>query len=145
LSKEKAINLIMPVFFVIFSIWIIVTAYQMGSEEGTFPLMVGGFQLIVALFQLYFDLTKSEHVNKFKNSNVWKVIEAVAVMSLYVFMLKKIGYVIDTTVLAIYTMVTLGYRRWGVVFISAVSITAVVFFVFKVLLNVPLPMLFFEF
>ena len=135
----------MPVFFVIFSIWIIVTAYQMGSAEGTFPLMVGGFQLIVALFQLYFDLTKSEHVNKFKNSNVWKVIEAVAVMSLYVFMLKKIGYVIDTTVLAIYTMVTLGYRRWGVVFISAVSITAVVFFVFKVLLNVPLPMLFFEF
>ena len=55
------------------------------------------------------------------------------------------AYVIDTTVLAIYTMVTLGYRRWGVVFISAVSITAVVFFVFKVLLNVPLPMLFFEF
>ena len=79
----------MPVFFVIFSIWIIVTAYQMGSEEGTFPLMVGGFQLIVALFQLYFDLTKSEHVNKFKNSNVWKVIEAVAVMSLYVFLLRS--------------------------------------------------------
>lgn len=145
MSKEKAINLIMPVFFVIFSIWIIVTAYQMGSEEGMFPLMVGSFQLIVALFQLYFDLTKSEHANKFKNSNVWKVIEAVAVMSLYVFMLKKIGYVIDTTVLAIYTMVTLGYRRWGVVLISAVSITAAVFFVFKVLLNVPLPMLFFEF
>lgn len=145
MTRAKLVNLSVSVFFILFSIWIIKTGWEMGAEEGTFPLMVGVFQLIVALFQLYFDLQGNNHVNKFEESNVWKVIEATAVMLCYVYLLKKIGYIIDTTLLSIYLMLTLGYRRIKIIIPASIGFTLVVFVVFKVCLRVPLPMVFFDF
>ena len=58
------------------------------------------------------------------------------------FLLKKIGFILDTLLLTSYTMFALGYRNWKLLPVASVVITAAVFGVFYGLLNVPLPTLF---
>ena len=137
MNKAKLIDLTVPSFFLFFSIWIIATAGAMGEEEKTFPLMIGCFQLTVALCQLWKDLLKTDHSERFSNSNTFKVIEALVVMALYVFLIEKIGYFLDTVLIVTYIALTLGYRHWKSVFLISFSITAATFIVFKVLLKVP--------
>lgn len=143
--KSKLINLTMPIFFVLFALWILTTGIHMGKSEGTFPLMVGSFMLIIALFQLGFDLNRSNHKDKFQGSNIPKVIEAVAMLFIYVFMLDRIGYVIDTSLLAFYVMYSLGYRKYSIAIPLAIAFALAAFVIFKVLLGVTLPMIFFDF
>ncbi len=116
----------------------------MGKAEGTFPYMIGVFTLIVGVFQLFFDLVKKEHADKFKDSNIFKVIEFLVVLSCYIFLFKKIGYIADTTLLAFYAMYSLGYKNIKVAFPLAVLISCVAYFVFSVFLAVPLPAFFAE-
>ena len=63
-------------------------------------------------------------------------------MCIYVFLLKKIGFIIDTFLLTSFTMYALDYKNWKLLPIISACITAVVFGVFSGLLNVPLPTLF---
>lgn len=60
-------------------------------------------------------------------------------MFLYVILLKKIGFIIDTLLLSAFTMWTLDYRNYKLLPLISVLITAVVFFIFYYLLKVPLP------
>ena len=87
-------------------------------------------------------LRRKDHEDRFAQSNLLKVAELLAVLCIYVFLLKKAGYFICTSVLMFYMMLTQGYKRYAVAALTSVLFTALVFFVFKVLLNVPLPTLF---
>ena len=144
MNRSKAINLSMPIFFVFFSIYVISSTSSMGKAEGTFPYMIGLFTLVVGAFQLFFDLVKNDHVDKFRNSNVPKVIEFLAVLSCYVFLFRKIGYIADTTLLSFYVMYSLGYRNIKAAVLLAVIFSCVAYFVFSVFLDVPLPAFFAE-
>ena len=59
---------------------------------------------------------------------------------IYVFLLKKIGYIIDTFILCFFVIRSLGYKKTGVTLLCSALAVACVFFIFKVLLSVPLPM-----
>ncbi len=144
MNWSKAINLSMPVFFICFSIYVIASTFPMGKAEGTFPYMIGVFTLIVGVFQLFFDLVEKEHADKFKGSNILKVIEFLGVLSCYIFLFKKIGYIADTTLLAFYAMYSLGYKNIKVAVPLAALISCVAYFVFSVFLAVPLPAFFAE-
>ncbi|MDR3280285.1 MAG: tripartite tricarboxylate transporter TctB family protein [Synergistaceae bacterium] len=145
MKRSKLINLTMPVFFALFGLWILFTSRNMGKLEGTFPRMVGVLTFIVALFQLYFDVRLEDHKDKFRGCNLRKVIEALVAMSLYVFMLNKIGYLLDTALIAFYIMHSLGYRKYGLAVPIAVAFSLGAFFVFKILLGVPLPTILLDF
>ena len=77
-----------------------------------------------------------------KVSTLLRVLACVAAMFLYVFLLKKIGFFLDTVLLGAFIMWVLGYQRYKILAACAVGIAAVVFGVFYGLLNVPLPTLF---
>ncbi|WP_101909705.1 tripartite tricarboxylate transporter TctB family protein [Marasmitruncus massiliensis] len=145
MNRSKLINLTMPAFFVGFFVWVILSTMSMEKSEAIFPRMIGVFSLAVSFFQLYSDLKKADHKDKFQNSNVLKVLEATAVLFIYILLMKKIGCLIDTVLLSFYTMYALGYRKLKVAVPVSVLLTLVVFLVFKLLLRVPLPMLFFDF
>lgn len=145
MSRSKIINLTMPVFFILFSIWVILTSMSMGRMEGTFPRMVGAFTLIVALFQLHFDVKKTDHKDKFTGCNVPKVLEAITVLAIYVYTLNKIGYIIGTALLAFYVMRSLGYRKYRVSITMSLVFSLGAFFIFRVLLGVPLPTIWLDF
>lgn len=145
MNRSKLINLTMPAFFAVFFIWVILSTMHMEASEAVFPRMIGVFSLVVSAFQLYFDLKKTDHKDNFQNSNVVKVLEAAAVLFIYILLMNRIGYVIDTVLLAFYTMYALGYRKLKVAVPFSILLTLIIFLIFKLLLRVPLPMLFFDF
>ena len=71
-----------------------------------------------------------------------RLLACIAALFLYVFLIKKIGFFLDTLILCIFLMRLLGYKRWVVLIPAAIGITAAVFGVFWGLLNVPLPTIF---
>ena len=142
MTKNKLISLTLPMFFLAFSVWVFVSGQRMGENLGAFPRLIGIFTFGVAVFHLADVLRRKDHEDRFAQSNLLKVAELLAVLCIYVFLLKKAGYFICTSVLMFYMMLTQGYKRYAVAALTSVLFTALVFFVFKVLLNVPLPTLF---
>jgi signal transduction histidine kinase len=144
LEKKKLTELCVPAFFLLLAGWILYNCSKMGGEEATFPRMVGVFILIVAAYEFFFDLKRKDIKPVFQNSNLLKVIETVLILFAYIFLLNHIGYIVDTIILSALIMYLLGYRNHKMMAVISIALTMVVFLMFKVLLRVPLPMLFFK-
>lgn len=142
MTKNKLIALLCPVAFFIFGIYIWVAAMSMSSRDATFPRLVSYVIIVIAVIDFISVWRKKEHKAIFAGVNFLKLFECLAAMCIYVFLLKKIGFIIDTFLLTSFTMYALDYKNWKLLPIISACITAVVFGVFSGLLNVPLPTLF---
>ncbi len=90
-------------------------------------------------------MKKQKTVVKLEGVNLAMVGMTVLALVIYVVLLKKIGYVIDTFLLSAFIMRALGYKKLPVIAICSALAVAVTFFVFKMLLSVPLPMILLDF
>lgn len=111
MERSRRIALLMPIFFLLFSLWILTSCASMGFEEARFPLMVGSFILIVAACEFCVTWRKESHKDIFAHSNILKVTETTLAILLYVVLLKRIGYFICTALLGTYLMYVLGYQN----------------------------------
>lgn len=143
-KKQLLIELAMPVVFILAAIYIIVTAIPM-EGEGIFPIMSAGVLLICAVYLLFETLVKKEVIVKLEGVNLAMVGMTLLALVVYVVLLKKIGYIIDTFLLCVFMIRSLGYKKIGITVMCAALAVAATFFVFKVLLSVPLPMIFLDF
>ena len=143
-KKQFLIELAMPVVFILAAIYIIVKAIPM-EGEGVFPIMSAGVLLICAVYLLFETLVKKAVIVKLEGVNLVMVGVTLLALIVYVILIKKIGYVIDTFLLCVLMIRSLGYKTIGVTVMCAVLAVAATFFVFKVLLSVPLPMIFLDF
>lgn len=142
MTKNKMIALLCPLAFLIFGIYIRVATMSMSSRDATFPNLVSYVVIVISIIDFISVWRKKEHKAIFAGVNFLKLFECLAAMCVYVFLLKKIGFVIDTFLLTSFTMYALDYKNWKLLPIISVIITAAVFGVFYGLLNVPLPTLF---
>lgn len=142
MTKNKLIALLCPVAFFIFGIYIWVATMSMSSRDATFPKLISYVIIVVSIIDFVSVWRKKEHKAIFAGVNFLKLFECLAAMCIYVFLLKKIGFVIDTFLLTSFTMYALDYKNWKLLPIISAIITAAVFGVFYGLLNVPLPTLF---
>lgn len=143
-KKQLIIELVMPIVFALISIYIIVKAIPM-EGEGVFPIMSAGVLLICAAYLFFETLVKKEEVVKLEGVNLGKVGITLLALIVYVVLLKKIGYIIDTFLLCVFIIRSLGYKKIGITVLCAALAVCATFFVFKVLLSVPLPMIFLDF
>ena len=143
-NKQLMIELAMPVAFMLMAAYVIVKALSMGSE-GVFPIMCAGVLLICAVYLLVQTLMKREVVVKLEGVNLPRVGLTLLTLLVYVFLLKKIGYAIDTFLLCALVIRSLGYKKFHVIVPCSVIEVAVKCVIFKVLLSVPLPMVFLDF
>ena len=143
-KKQLIIELAMPIVFALISIYIIVKAIPM-EGEGVFPIMSAGVLLICAAYLFFETLVKKEEVVKLEGVNLGKVGITLLALIVYVVLLKKIGYIIDTFALCFFIIRSLGYKKTGVTLLCSALAVACVFFIFKVLLSVPLPMILLDF
>jgi len=139
--KNKLIALIMPVFFTAFSIWMYFSGRALGENLGRFPRVIAVFTFCVAVFHLVDVLRRKDFQDIFANSNILKVLELLAVLAIYLVLFKKLGYIICTSLLMFYVILAQGYRKYVKAAAASVVFTLIVFFVFKILLKVPLPTL----
>ena len=143
-KKQLIIELAMPIVFALISIYIIVKAIPM-EGEGVFPIMSAGVLLICAAYLFFETLVKKEEVVKLEGVNLGKVGITLLALIVYVLLIKKIGYIIDTFLLCVFIIRSLGYKKIGITVLRAALAVCATFFVFKVLLSVPLPMIFLDF
>ena len=143
-KKQLIIELAMPIVFALVSIYIIVKAIPM-EGEGVFPIMSAGVLLSCAAYLFFETLVKKEEVVKLEGVNLGKVGITLLALIVYVVLLKKIGYIIDTFLLCVFIIRSLGYKKIGITVLCAALAVCATFFVFKVLLSVPLPMIFLDF
>jgi putative tricarboxylic transport membrane protein len=143
-KKQFIIETVMPVFFILLSIAVYIAGGSMGSE-GVFPRMVAGVMFLSSIYILFNTIRTKEVAANFKGLNVSKVVIAFAILIAYAVLLPIIGYAISTFCLCSFIMVALGYRNYRNVVLFTILTVAAVFFIFKVLLDVPLPMIFFDF
>jgi len=143
-KKQLAIELAMPIVFILMGIYVIVEAMGMGSE-GVFPIMSAGVLLLCAVYLIFEILKKQKTIVKLEGVNLKMVGLTVLTLIIYVVLLKKIGYVIDTFLLSAFIMRALGYKKVPVIALCSALAVAVTFVVFKVLLSVPLPMILLDF
>lgn len=141
MTKNKIISLLCPIAFLLFGIYVRISTLSMSRRDAAFPSMVAYVVIAISIIQLIVDLRKTDHKPRFSNVNFLKLGECVAVMMVYIFLLKKIGFVFDTLLLSAFTMYILGYKKYKILIFSSVLITAIVFGAFYYLLNVPLPTL----
>lgn len=139
MSKNKLISLLCPLFFLGFGIWIRISAASMSKRDRMFPTLVSALIIICAIIDFISEWRKIEHKDRFKGVNFVRLGACAAALFLYIFLLKKIGFYLDTLLLCIFIMRLLGYKRWPVLIASAIGIVTVVFGVFYGLLGVPLP------
>lgn len=139
MSKNKIISLLCPIAFLIFGIWVRISAMSFQRRDAIFPIMVAYVTIVIAILELISEMRKTEHKDRFKNVNFGCLGACIVAMFLYIFLLKKIGFFIDTTLLCAFTMWALGYRRWKMLVPSAILISALVFGAFYGLMRVPLP------
>ena len=143
-KKQLIIELAMPIVFALVSVYVIVKAIPMESE-GVFPIMSAGVLLACAVYLFVETLIKQKAVVKLEGVNLPMVGLTILALVLYVVLLKRIGYLIDTFLLCAFIMRFLGYKKLGAIGICSLAAVAGTFFVFKVLLSVPLPMIFLDF
>jgi hypothetical protein len=143
-KKQLMIELAMPVVFILVAIYVIVKATSMGSE-GVFPIMAAGVLLLCSIYLFVETLIKKEVVVKLEGVNLPMVGLTLLALIIYVLLLKRIGYIIDTFILCVFIIRSLGYKKLGVTVLCAALAVAATFIIFKVLLSVPLPMVFLDF
>lgn len=143
-KKQLLIELAMPVVFILAAIYIILKAISM-KGEGVFPIMSAGVLLICAVYLFFEVLVKKEVIVKLEGVNLVMVGITLLALVVYVVLLKKIGYIIDTFLLCVFIIRSLGYKKTGITVLCAVLAVAATFVVFKVVLSVPLPMIFLDF
>lgn len=97
-KKQLMIELAMPIVFMLMAVYIIVTAIPMESE-GVFPIMSAGVLLLCAVYLFVEILIKHQQVVKLEGVNLKMVGITLLALVIYVFLLKKIGYIIDTFIL----------------------------------------------
>ena len=91
------------------------------------------------------DTEKQQAVVNLQGVNLKMVGITLLALLVYVFLLKKIGYVIDTFLLCAFIIRSLGYRKYGMIAVCSAVAVAAVFVIFKVVLSVPLPMIILDF
>ena len=143
-KRQLILELLMPAVFGLAAIKVIAVAVPMNSE-GVFPLMSAGLLLACSIYLFIEVLAKKRKVVVLDGVNLPMVGITLLVLIAYVFLLKKIGYVMDTFILCAVIIRILGYQKPGITALCSALAVALTFFVFKGLLSVPLPMVFLDF
>lgn len=109
-KKQLMIELAMPIVFMLVAVYVIVKAIPMESE-GVFPIMSAGVLLLCAVYLFVEILIKHQQVVKLEGVNLKMVGVTLLALAVYVFLLKKIGYIIDTFALCFFIIRSLGYKK----------------------------------
>ncbi|MDD2446507.1 MAG: tripartite tricarboxylate transporter TctB family protein [Tissierellia bacterium] len=120
---------------------------QWGLSPYLFPLLVSVFMISISI-SLFVEgikdekLRKKEEINKVekKEKVYWKEVIFVIFISLvYYLAMDIIGFIFSTTLFLVILFVFLGERRKWILVLISLSTTAIIYFIFSVLLHVMLP------
>lgn len=141
--KYKKLELGTYVFFIILSAGMFIVTRSMG-KEGDFPAVISVAMFITAAVCFITRLRATKDILDLTGTNLKLVLITVAILIVYISVIEYIGYVAASVLLAMAVMRLLGYKRILISLAVAAVTAGVCFFVFKILLDVPLPTAFLD-
>ena len=142
----RKVDIVSAVILLALSVYVIVTAGSFPSDTrtlgpGFFPTLTAGLLAVFAGWQLIAALLRKKDGDspaKPKHS----LLAILAITALYIAVLPLLGFVIATPLFLIACGLVIsetGRQRWKTLVLSSVVTTGMLYTVFSVLLNVPLP------
>ena len=101
---------------------------------------LGLFSLVLLVSALFQKAAEGEAGFTLKDPGIQRGIISVAATVLYCFVLDYLGFIACTIVYLLFLMFLLKERKYLQMAVTSISVSVVVFFIFKVLLNITLPM-----
>ncbi len=119
--------------------YMVARTYPMGAGAFSKSIFMGGFVLSIALYistkmGLYKNQEKEEKINSKRISII------IGITILYFLLIEYIGYFIITPLFLFSLTIFLGYKNRKVLFLYPLIFTAFLYLVFRLFLNVPLPL-----
>lgn len=143
MKKYKIANLLSPIAFLLFGIWVFITCAPMSRGNRMFPQIVAVLTIVIAVVGIISVLRDKETKPVFGSDvNFGKLATCILSICIYIFLMKKIGFYLDTLLLTGFNTWNMGYRKYHMIAVSSFIITTVVFGTFYFLIKAPLPTLF---
>lgn len=130
----------MPVVFIVLSVLLLIYCGSIPKDDAIFLRLVSIIILLSAVTELFFTLRRSEATVELNGRSILKALVLLAILTVYVILLKIVGFLPMTALLGIATTRYLGYRNWKNNIMISVVVTLAAYVIFSVLLKVPLPM-----
>ena len=135
-KKDILLELSLPVVMAALGIFVLIKAESIKPKSAaTFPRICAVLMLIgvaVTILQILVTKKKTTH---FEGLRVEKALLLLLMILVYTILLPRIGYII----------LLLNYRKLPVIGLCSCIAVVVIFVLFKIILKVPLPMLFLDF
>ena len=138
-STQDIISSLVILFF------LITLTAQLGAipeESSTYPKILMGLSYIMVLIQLVRNIItykKSEVFETPVKAQLKFLLPYGILIVVYLFLLNKIGYIFDTVLFCVVSLIGLKLKNKAVVVILSIVLTLVIYFVFSLFLSVILP------
>lgn len=101
---------------------------------------IGIFSVILLISALFQKAVETQSGFSLKDPGIQRGIISVAATVIYCFVLDYLGFIACTIIYLLFLMFLLKERKYVQMVITSISVSVVVFYIFKVLLNITLPM-----
>jgi len=132
-------NIYLSITLIILSIIVFIESSKLPNIDAQFPRLISISLFITAIILMMSSLKIKVQEKKEKGYNYWRAGIIVAGLILYILILRWLGYLLSTGLLITYVISTLGYHKRKQIIIIAIVATVILYLIFKILLNVPLP------
>jgi hypothetical protein len=140
----KKSSVIFSFIVIAFSVWAYVETYSFTDRAARWPRTILFFTILFCLMLLI-----SEAIRIFKKEKAveddsfsgltWFVPALFGLALGYIYFVSRIGFFVTTFVFIIIGAYLLGYRKKSTILIASVTITILIYVIFKIILNLPLP------
>ncbi|HJA71264.1 MAG TPA: tripartite tricarboxylate transporter TctB family protein [Candidatus Lachnoclostridium stercoravium] len=140
--KKCTSDIISSLVLLFFLITLTVQLGAIPEESSTYPKILMGLSYIMVVIQLI------RNVLKYKNSELVEtqaleqakfLIPYGILVVVYLFLLNKIGYIFDTVLFCVVSLIGLRLKNKAVIVILPIVFTLLIYFVFSLFLSVILP------
>lgn len=147
MNDEKISNPWVSLFLLVFSVGVAIEAYRLDLGDLFAPgpgFMLFGVSSLLGLLSLHL-LLKFLMTQKLRKINPWaqrnwrRVISVFITLTIYIFLLEPIGYLLTTFFLLVFLFRSLGSRRWGSILGGAALISFATYQVFSIWLTLHFP------
>lgn len=112
------------------------------GNDKYFPMIIGGGMAIVSIWMFIEDMRTQKVSIDLDKINFIAIGITIVALCIYILLFRKIGYVLSTILLGICVIGGLRYNSVKGIILWPAFMVLVIFFIFKILLKVPLPTVF---
>ena len=140
--KKCTSDVISSLVLLFFLITLTVQLGAIPEESSTYPKILMGLSYIMVLIQLVRNIItykKSEVFETPVKAQLKFLLPYGILIVVYLFLLNKIGYIFDTVLFCVVSLIGLKLKNKAVIVILPIVLTLVIYFVFSLFLSVILP------